>query len=126
MMSNVIWLTPAFLLRIVFASSVAFRRGSPDYAAYGAAKGGIVGLTRSLSRKFAPDILVNAVAPGVIETRMAATTIAERGDRYLQDIPLRRFGLASDVASVIRFLCSRDSSYITGQTITIDGGITNV
>ncbi len=112
--------------RIVFASSVAFRRGSPDYAAYGAAKGGIVGLARSLSRKFAPDILVNAVAPGVIETRMAATTIAERGDRYLQDIPLRRFGQASEVASVIRFLCSRDSSYITGQTITIDGGITNV
>lgn len=111
--------------RIVFASSVAFRRGSPDYAAYGAAKGGIVGLTRSLSRKFAPDILVNAVAPGVIETRMAATTIAERGDRFLQDIPLRRFGQAPEVASVIRFLVSRDASYITGQTITIDGGMTN-
>ena len=111
--------------RIVFASSIAFRRGSPDYAAYGAAKGGIVGLTRSLSRKFAPDILVNAVAPGVIETRMAATTIAERGDRFLQDIPLRRFGHASEVASVIRFLVSRDASYITGQTITIDGGMTN-
>lgn len=111
--------------RIVFASSIAFRRGSPDYAAYGAAKGGIVGLTRSLSRKFAPDILVNAVAPGVIDTRMAATTIAERGDRFLQDIPLRRFGQASEVASVIRFLVSRDASYITGQTITIDGGMTN-
>jgi 3-oxoacyl-[acyl-carrier protein] reductase len=111
--------------RIVFASSVAYRRGSPDYAAYGAAKGGIVGLTRSLSRKFAPDILVNAVAPGVIETRMAEAIIAGRGDAYRRQIPLGRFAHASEVASVIRFLCSADSSYVTGQTITVDGGMTN-
>ena len=111
--------------RLVFASSVAFRRGSPGYAAYGAAKGGIVGLTRSLSRKFAPDILVNAVAPGVIMTRMAEPIIAERGEAYQREIPLRRFGQPSEVASVIRFLCSSDASYITGQTITIDGGLTN-
>ena len=111
--------------RIVFASSVAFRRGSPGYAAYGAAKGGIVGLTRSLSRRFAPDILVNAVAPGLIVTPMSEHVIAERGDAYLAEIPLRRFGQPAEVASVIRFLCSRDSAYITGQTITVDGGITN-
>jgi len=111
--------------RIVFASSVAFRRGSPGYAAYGAAKGGIVGLTRSLARRFAPDILVNAVAPGVILTRMTDDIIAERGDAYRQDIPLQRFGDAGEVASVIRFLCSRDASYVTGQTITVDGGLTN-
>jgi NAD(P)-dependent dehydrogenase (short-subunit alcohol dehydrogenase family) len=111
--------------RLVFASSVAFRRGSPGHAAYGAAKGGIVGLTRSLSRRFAPDILVNAVAPGVILTRMTDAIIAERGETYQRDIPLRRFGQPSEVASVIRFLCSDDASYITGQTITIDGGLTN-
>lgn len=111
--------------RIVFASSVAYRRGSPDRAAYAAAKGGIVGLTRSLARKWAPDILVNAVAPGVILTRMTETIIAERGEAYRQEIPLQRFGQPSEVASVIRFLCSRDSSYITGQTISVDGGITN-
>lgn len=111
--------------RLVFASSVAFRRGSPGHAAYGAAKGGIVGLTRSLSRKFAPDILVNAVAPGVILTRMTDAIIAERGEAYQREIPLRRFGQPSEVASVIRFLCSSDASYITGQTITIDGGLTN-
>jgi 3-oxoacyl-[acyl-carrier protein] reductase len=111
--------------RIVFASSVAYRRGSADRAAYAAAKGGIVGLTRALSRKWAPGILVNAVAPGLIVTRMSEPIVAERGEAYRNEIPLGRFGQPSEVASVIRFLCSKDSSYITGQTITIDGGITN-
>ena len=111
--------------RIVFASSIAYRRGSADRVPYAAAKGGIVGLTRALSRKLAPDVLVNAVAPGVIETKMADPIIAERGDAYRREIPLKRFGKPSEIASVIRFLCSPDASYITGQTITVDGGITN-
>ena len=111
--------------RIVFASSLAFRRGSPDRAAYAAAKGGLVGLTRSLARKLAPKVLVNAVAPGIIETGMTTALIAERGDRYRADIPLGRWGRPEEVAGVIRFLCSEDSSYVTGQTITVDGGITN-
>jgi 3-oxoacyl-[acyl-carrier protein] reductase len=111
--------------RIVFASSVAYRRGSADRVPYAAAKAGIVGLTRALSRKLAPEVLVNAVAPGVIETRMAEPIIAERGDAYRQEIPLGRFGQPAEVASVIRFLCSPDASYITGQTITVDGGVTN-
>lgn len=111
--------------RIVFASSIAYRRGSADRVPYAAAKGGIVGLTRALSRKLAPDVLVNAVAPGVIETRMADPIIAERGDSYRQEIPLKRFGKPAEIASVIRFLCSPDATYVTGQTITVDGGITN-
>jgi 3-oxoacyl-[acyl-carrier protein] reductase len=111
--------------RIVLTSSVAYRRGSASYPPYAAAKAGIVGLTRSLSRRLAPDVLVNAVAPGVIETRMAEPTIAERGEAYRREIPLQRFGKPSEVASVIRFLCSDDATYITGQTITIDGGLTN-
>jgi NAD(P)-dependent dehydrogenase (short-subunit alcohol dehydrogenase family) len=111
--------------RIVLTGSIAFRRGSPDHVAYGAAKGGIVGLTRSLSRRFAPDILVNAIAPGLIETRMTADLIATRGERMREQIPLRRYGKPEDVAGVIRFLCGRDSAYITGQTITVDGGLTN-
>jgi 3-oxoacyl-[acyl-carrier protein] reductase len=109
----------------VLTSSIAHRRGSPDRVPYAAAKGGVVGLTRALSRKLAPDVLVNAVAPGLIETKMSASIIAERGDDYRHEIPLKRFGKPSEVASVIRFLCSPDASYITGQTITIDGGITN-
>lgn len=111
--------------RIVLTSSVAYRRGSADRIPYAAAKGGIVGLTRALSRKLAPDVLVNAIAPGLIETRMSEPVVAERGEAYRQEIPLQRFGQPSEVASVIRFLCSADSSYITGQTITVDGGITN-
>lgn len=111
--------------RIVFVSSVAYRRGSAGYPPYAAAKGGIVGLTRSLSRRFAPEVLVNAIAPGLIDTRMAEVIIAERGEAYKQEIPLGRYGRPSEIASVIRFLCSRDASYITGQTITVDGGITN-
>ena len=56
---------------------------------------------------------------------MAEPTIAERGDAYRQEIPLKRFGKPEEIASVIRFLCSPDATYITGQTITVDGGITN-
>jgi len=111
--------------RIVFVSSVAYRRGSAGYPPYAAAKAGVVGLTRSLSRRLAPEVLVNAIAPGVIETPMAEPVIAERGEAYRQEIPLKRFGKPSEIASVIRFLCSPDASYITGQTITVDGGITN-
>jgi 3-oxoacyl-[acyl-carrier protein] reductase len=111
--------------RIVFTSSVAYRRGSAAYAPYAAAKAGLVGLTRSLSRRLAPDVLVNAVAPGLIDTRMAVDTIADRGEAYKNEIPVKRYGHPAEVASVVRFLCSRDSSYVTGQTITVDGGITN-
>jgi 3-oxoacyl-[acyl-carrier protein] reductase len=88
-------------------------------------QGGSVGLTRSLSRRLAPDILVNAVAPGLIETRMTEEVIAERGEQMRAQIPLRRFGTPEDVAGVIRFLCGPESAYITGQTITVDGGLTN-
>ncbi|MGA8197470.1 MAG: SDR family oxidoreductase [Acetobacteraceae bacterium] len=111
--------------RIVFTSSVAYRRGAAGYPPYAAAKAGLVGLTRSLARRLAPDVLVNAVAPGLIDTRMAAETIAERGEAYRNEIPVKRYGHPAEVASVIRFLCSRDSSYVNGQTITVDGGITN-
>jgi NAD(P)-dependent dehydrogenase (short-subunit alcohol dehydrogenase family) len=56
---------------------------------------------------------------------MAAPIIAERGEAYIQEIPLKRAGQPAEIASVIRFLCSPDASYITGQTITVDGGLTN-
>lgn len=111
--------------RIVLCSSRAFQRGAPGRAAYTAAKGGIVGLTRTFSREFAPRILVNAVAPGLIETRMTAGLIASAGAQRLSEIPLGRFGTPEDVAGVVRFLCGPDSAYVTGQLITVDGGTLN-
>lgn len=111
--------------RIVLSTSRAFQRGTPGRAAYSAAKGGIVGLVRAFSRDFAPDVLVNAVSPGLIQTRMTEDLIASHGDQRLAEIPLRRFGTPHDVASVVGFLCGEASSYVTGQVITVDGGVIN-
>ena len=108
--------------RAVFVSSLAYNRGAVRHVAYSAAKGGLVGMTRALARRFAPGALVNAVAPGIILTTMPAPIIAARRDALLDEIPLSRFGDPSEVASVIAFLCGPDSSYVTGQLINIDGG----
>lgn len=108
--------------RVVFISSLAFRWGSVDHTAYSAAKGGLVGLTRSLARRFAARATVNALAPGIIETTMPAHVIAERGDKLRQSNPLGRFGQPHEVAALINFLIGEDAGYITGQTINIDGG----
>ena len=111
--------------RIVYCSSGAYRRGSPGRVAYSVAKAGIVGLTRGLARQFAPHTLVNAVAPNAIKTAMTDSTFKERGDAILATIPLGRFGEPEEIASVVTFLCSDGASYITGQTINIDGGAWN-
>ncbi len=110
---------------VVLTSSIAYRRGGAPFAAYSASKGGIVGLTRALSRQWAPRIRVNAVAPGIIRTRMTDDLIAADGERLLASIPMRRWGEPREVADVIRFLASDAASYVTGQTITVDGGVTN-
>ena len=111
--------------RLVFCSSGAFRRGSAGRVAYSAAKAGVVGLTRALSRQFAPHTLVNAVAPNAIRTPMTVAAFKERGDAIMSIIPLGRFGEPEEIASVVSFLCSDGASYITGQTINIDGGAAN-
>ena len=111
--------------RIVFCSSGAFRRGAPGYVAYTTAKAGVVGLTRALARRFAPHTLVNAVAPNAIRTAMTSTAFAERGEAILSTIPLGRFGEPEEIASVVVFLCSGGASYLTGQTINVDGGASN-
>tara|TARA_X000000950_G_scaffold72482_1_gene90047 strand:- start:1244 stop:1972 length:729 start_codon:yes stop_codon:yes gene_type:complete len=110
--------------RIVLCSSVAFNRGAILHTAYSGAKGAIVGIARSLSRREAPDILVNAVAPGIIHTKMVNDLVNIRGSENIKnEIPLKRFGTAREVSSVIKFLLSKDASYITGQVINVDGGM---
>lgn len=112
--------------RIVFISSLAFRRGSPDHVSYSMSKGALAGLTRSLSKRFADrGILVNGLCPGIIDTKMPAHIIAARGDAMKASIPLGRFGHPGEVAGVIEFLLGPASSYITGQLINVDGGLIN-
>ena len=103
-------LPPGRMGRQVFTSSLAFRRGAVDAVAYSAAKGGLVGLTRALARRFKEQATVNALAPGIILTRMPEKVIERRGERLLREIPLGRFGEPREVATVIRFLLSVDSS----------------
>ena len=110
---------------IVLCSSRAFQRGAPGRAAYTAAKGGVVGLTRTFSREFAPRIRVNAIAPGLILTRMTEHLVATMGEQRMSEIPLGRFGKPEDIAGVALFLCSDAASYVTGQLITVDGGTLN-
>nr|WP_296773464.1 SDR family NAD(P)-dependent oxidoreductase [Rhodococcus sp. (in: high G+C Gram-positive bacteria)] len=98
--------------------------GGFGQANYSAAKHGIRGLTRSLARESARQgVLANCVAPGGIDTPMLRTMPPERFAAAEQQIPLKRFGTPQEVASVVAFLASDDASYINGQTISVDGGV---
>lgn len=110
--------------RIVNIASVMGQMGAVGQANYSAAKGGMIALTKSLAKEVASrGILVNAVAPGFIETAMTRALSDEVRAGYLSNIPLQRYGSAEDVARAVAFLCSDDASYITGQVINVDGGL---
>lgn len=110
--------------RIVNISSVAGTMGIPGQANYCAAKAGLIGFTKAVAKEVASrSITVNAVAPGFIETEMTAPLSDDRKRAYLSQIPMGRFGDPTEVAAVVSFLVSEAASYITGQVITIDGGL---
>lgn len=110
--------------RIVFISSDAGLLGDHMRAAYSASKAGLFGLAKTTARELAAaGITVNALAPGLIDTAMTADMSATRRARQLAAIPLARFGKPEEVARVVRFLSSDAASYITGQTICVDGGL---
>lgn len=110
--------------KIINLSSVVGISGNAGQTNYSASKAGIIGFTKSLAKELGSrNILVNAVAPGFIETDMTNILKDEVKEEISKNIPLKRKGTVNDVANVIKFLASDDSSYITGQVINIDGGM---
>jgi 3-oxoacyl-[acyl-carrier protein] reductase len=110
--------------RIVLISSVVALSGAPGQANYAAAKAGLIGFARSLAREVGGrNITVNVVAPGFIETDMTASLSEARRSDILGQVPLKRFGLAHEVAAVVRWLASEDAGYVTGAVVPVDGGL---
>lgn len=111
--------------KIVNITSVMGLVGNPGQANYSASKAGIIGFTRTVAKEVGSrGIQVNAVAPGFIETAMTESLKPELKDTVIKQIPAGRLGHPDDVARVVTFLCSSAADYITGQTITVDGGMT--
>ena len=110
--------------RIVNMASDAGRMGSANRSNYAAAKEGLVGLTRSIARELAGlGVRANAVSPGFVETNMVSNITDKRRAELYREIPCRRFAKPEEVAALIAFLCSDDADYITGQVISINGGL---
>ena len=110
--------------RIVNITSVVGLSGNPGQTNYSAAKAGMVGFTKSLARELGSrNITVNAVAPGFIETDMTDELEESVKESLFQQIPLARLGQADEVATVVEFLISEKANYITGQTISVNGGM---
>ena len=109
---------------IVNVSSVSGIAGIAGQVEYSAAKSAIIGLTKSLAKEMGPKkIRVNAVAPGFIDTDMVRALPEKRKAEIKDEIPMGRMGTAEEVASAVLFLASEDASYVTGQTLIIDGGL---
>ena len=110
--------------RIINISSVSGLTGNAGQANYAASKAGLIGLTKTLARELASrSITVNAVAPGFIVTDMTGALSEEVKESIMEKIPLRKLGQPDDIAAAVAFLASSEANYITGQVLTVDGGM---
>ena len=109
---------------IVNVTSVVGLRGNPGQTNYAASKAGIIGFTKSLARELGSrGVRVNAVAPGYVHTRLTDVLPEEARAAMLQNTPLGRLGEPEDIARAVRFLCSDEASFITGEVLLVDGGL---
>ena len=110
--------------RIINISSVSGLMGNPGQVNYASSKAALSGFTKSLAKEVGSrNITVNSVAPGYIDTDMTSFLDADAKEKIINNIPLGRIGIASDVSELVMFLASDEGSYITGQTISVDGGL---
>ena len=111
--------------RIVNMTSVAGMTGNVGQVNYSASKAGVIGLTKSVAKELgSKNITANCVAPGFIDTDMTKVVPEDVKDAWIKSIPVKRIGQGEDVANAVFFLASENSSYITGQTLPVDGGMT--
>ena len=109
---------------IVNISSIVGLHGNPGQTNYSAAKAGIIGFTKALARELGTrGVRANVVAPGYVDTRLTQVIAEDLKDAMLANTPLARFGTPEDVAGAVRFLCSDEASFITGEVLLVDGGL---
>lgn len=110
--------------RVINISSVIGLRGNAGQANYAAAKAGLIGFSKSVAREFASrNVTCNVICPGFIQTDMTAGLPEDLKAKLLNEIPLKRLGQPEDIAGATAFLCSKEADYLTGQVLTIDGGL---